>query len=275
MWKESVRHKYYAPSRYCSVSRCWSLVDLQWHIFGAWDCNSSQDHSQGHCALDVLHPNFIHQNSKQHDASCSNKLLTDAQKSQLSHVIYNYNQIHYFNLLVSCCLINLYPFIMSHKKSPYVFFKYSNSPTNSPARFQWQRTEVSLLWAMVTLATQKCKKCVFCMFLCGEWWVVSQWGCICCVVFRWMEMGGWFCWVPSLRSYSFEITMLYPVTVIPIRDLDLNVCDQILRDIGIGEQSNRVECLDGWFGCWPHPSISRSAHMLRNSEWSSMSCGTR
>lgn len=47
-------------------------------------------------------------------------------------------------------------------------------------------------------------------------------------------MGGWFCWVPSLRSYSFEITMLYPVTVIPIRDLDLNVCDQILRDIGIG-----------------------------------------
>ena len=66
--------------------------------------------------------------SKQHDASCSNKLLTDAQKSQLSHVIYNYNQIHYFNLLVSCCLINLYPFIMSHKKSPYVFLLGKNSP---------------------------------------------------------------------------------------------------------------------------------------------------
>lgn len=69
--------------------------------------------------------------------------------------------------------------------------------------------------------------------------------------------------------------MLYPVTVIPIRDLDLNVCDQILRDIGIGEQSNLVECLDGRFGCGPHPSVSRSAHILRNSEGSSMSCGTR
>ena len=60
---------------------------------------------------------------------------------------------------------------MSHQKVTIYIFIFSNSPTNSPARLQWQQTEVSLPWAMVTLAAQKCQ--VFVFLVCFFFDVVS------------------------------------------------------------------------------------------------------